>query len=228
MKKFNHVGDFPFLDDIPTENIDGRRYYVVDEFKKYPSITTVIGRMPDKIKGLSEWRKKIGNKEANKITTQAARKGTAVHDIIEKYLDNSLNEAKMNPIAVESFRKIQPLLDKYIDNIYLQEVALWSQHLKVAGRVDCIGKFDGKLSVIDFKTSRKPKKKEWISDYFMQACGYSIMWEERTQIPITQLVVMITPTEGDPQVFIENRDTWVQPLLDQIDYFFKINSIGEM
>ena len=62
----------------------------------------------------------------------------------------------------------------------------------------------------------------------MQACGYSIMWEERTQIPITQLVIMITPTEGDPQVFIENRDTWVQPLLDQIDYFFKINSIGEM
>ena len=158
MKKFNHVGEFPFLDDIPTENIDGKRYYVIDEFKKFPSITTVISKMPDKIKGLSEWRTKIGNKEANKITTQSARKGTAVHDIIEKYLDNSLNEAKMNPIAVESFRKIQPLLDKYIDNIYLQEVSLWSQYLKVAGRVDCIGKFDGKLSVIDFKKSRKPMK----------------------------------------------------------------------
>ena len=228
MKKFNHVGDFPFLDDIPTKNIDGKRYYVVDEFKKYPSITTILSTLPDKVEGLGNWRKRVGNKEANKISTQAARKGTAVHDMIEKYLDNSLNEAKMNPIAVESFLKIQPLLDKYIDTIYMQEVALWSQHLKTAGRVDCIGKFDGKLSVIDFKTARKPKKKEWISDYFMQACGYSIMWEERTQIPITQLVIMITPTEGDPQVFIENRDTWVQPLLDQIDYFFKINSIGEM
>ena len=130
-----------------------------------------------------------------------------------------VNFLKLNNIIYKCY-------DKYIDDIYMQEVALWSQHLRTAGRVDCIGKFDGKLSVIDFKTARKPKKKEWISDYFMQACGYSIMWEERTTIPITRLVVMITPTEGDPQVFVEHRDTWVDPLLNQIEYFYKGNVHG--
>ena len=121
MKKFNHVGDFSFMDDIPTENINGKRYYVVDEFNKFPSITTILSTLPDKVEGLAKWRKKVGKKEANKVSTQASRKGTIVHDIIEKYLDNSLNEARMNPIAVKSFRKIQPLLDKYIDKIYINK-----------------------------------------------------------------------------------------------------------
>tara|TARA_Y100000593_G_C4298356_1_gene331931 strand:- start:490 stop:1158 length:669 start_codon:yes stop_codon:yes gene_type:complete len=219
MKSFKHIGDFVFQ-DIPTQNINGKRYYKIDEDKKYPSITTVVGTLPDKVKGLANWRKRVGDKEANRISVQSARKGTAVHDMIEQYLDNSLNLESMNPIAVESFRKIQPLLDKYVDKIYMQEVPLWSQHLGVAGRVDCVGHFNDKLSIIDFKTARKPKKKEWISDYFMQACGYSIMWEERTNIPISQLVIMISPTEGSPQVYIEDRDTWAQPLLDQIEYFY--------
>ena len=107
----------------------------------------------------------------------------------------------------------------------MQEASLWSRHLKVAGRVDCVGQFDGKPAIIDFKTSRIPKKKEWISDYFMQACGYSIMWEERTTIPIAKLVIMITPSQGDPQIFVEHRDTWVKPLQDQIKYFYQENSI---
>ena len=221
MKTFIHEGDFSYLKDIPTENNNGKRYYVVDDDIKYPSITTIMSTLPDKIAGLSKWRKRVGEKEANKVSTQAARKGTVVHDMIEKYLDNNLNERRLNPIAVELFRKIQPWLDKYIDNIYMQEASLWSKHLGVAGRVDCVGQFDGKPAIIDFKTSRIPKKKEWIPDYFMQACGYSIMWEERTKIPITKLVIMITPTEGDPQIFVEHRDTWVKPLLEQIEYFYQ-------
>ena len=225
MKKFNHIGNYN-LQDIPTEYVNGKRYYCVDDKVKYPSITTILSTLPDKVQGLVKWRKRVGEKEANKVATQASRKGTVVHDMIEKYLDNNLHQREMNPVAVESFRKLQPWLDKYIDDIYMQEVALWSQHLRTAGRVDCIGKFDGKLSVIDFKTARKPKKKEWISDYFMQACGYSIMWEERTTIPITQLVVMISPSVGDPQIFVEHRDTWTDPLLKQIEYFYQENMNG--
>ena len=220
MKKFNHVREIS-LKDIPTENIKGKRYYIVDDDIKYPSITTVMSTLPSKVKGLTDWRNKVGEKEANKISTQAARKGTVVHEIIEQYLDNKLDERRLNPIAVESFRNIQPWLDKYVNDIYMQEASLWSQHLKVAGRVDCVGHFDGKPAIIDFKTARKPKKKEWISDYFMQSCGYSIMWEERTGIPITRLVIMITPTGSDPQIFVEHRDTWVKPLRDQIEYFYR-------
>ena len=220
MKKFNHVMEIS-LKDIPTENIKGKRYYIVDDDIKYPSITTVMSTLPSKVKGLTDWRNKVGEKEANKISTQAARKGTVVHEIIEQYLDNKLDERRLNPIAVESFRNIQPWLDKYVNDIYMQEASLWSQHLKVAGRVDCVGHFDGKPAIIDFKTARKPKKKEWISDYFMQSCGYSIMWEERTGIPITRLVIMIAPTGSDPQIFVEHRDTWVTPLLEQIEYFYR-------
>ena len=138
MKKFNHVREIS-LKDIPTENIKGKRYYIVDDDIKYPSITTVMSTLPSKVKGLTDWRNKVGEKEANKISTQAARKGTVVHEIIEQYLDNKLDERRLNPIAVESFRNIQPWLDKYVNDIYMQEASLWSQHLKVAGRVDCVG-----------------------------------------------------------------------------------------
>jgi genome maintenance exonuclease 1 len=224
MKNFNHVGSYEFAELI-TETINKKRHYVVGD-KKYPSVTTVTGSLPSKVKGLNDWRKKVGVKEANKISTKASAKGTAVHKLVEEYLNNSFESKFSNPLAIESFRIIQPVLDRYIDNIHSQEVPLWSDHLKLAGRVDCIAEFDGMLSVIDFKTSLKEKKKEWIPDYFMQSCAYSIMWEERTKIPITQLVVIIAPQEGKPQVFLEHRDKWVNPLRKQISHFYTRNVNG--
>ena len=219
MKNFNHVGSYEFAELI-TETINKKRHYVVGD-KKYPSVTTVTGSLPSKVKGLNDWRKKVGVKEANKISTKASAKGTAVHKLVEEYLNNSFEGKFLNPLAAESFRSIQPALDRYIDNIHSQEVPLWSDHLKLAGRVDCVAEFDGRLSIIDFKTSRKEKKKEWIPDYFMQSCAYSIMWEERTDLPITQLVVIIAPTDKKPQIFVEHRDIWTKPLLKQIEYFYR-------
>ena len=246
MKTFNHVGSYEFAELI-TETINKKRHYVVGD-KKYPSVTTVTGSLPSKVKGLNDWRKKVGVKEANKITTKASAKGTAVHKLVEEYLNNQLFSQEKNKVtgvgishpldrysnslnlgrqlAIESFRSIQPALDRYIDNIHSQEVPLWSDHLKLAGRVDCVAEFDGRLSIIDFKTARKEKKREWISDYFMQSCAYSIMWEERTDLPITQLVVIIAPTEKKPQIFIEHRDVWTKPLLKQIEYFYRRNLNG--
>ena len=219
MKNFNHVGSYEFAELI-TETINKKRHYVVGD-KKYPSVTTVTGSLPSKVKGLNDWRKKVGVKEANKISTKASARGTAVHKLVEEYLNNSFEGKFLNPLAAESFRSIQPALDRYIDNIHSQEVPLWSDHLKLAGRVDCVAEFDGRLSIIDFKTSRKEKKKEWIPDYFMQSCAYSIMWEERTDLPITQLVVIIAPTDKKPQIFVEHRDIWTKPLLKQIEYFYR-------
>tara|TARA_Y100000296_G_scaffold83499_1_gene114497 strand:- start:185 stop:865 length:681 start_codon:yes stop_codon:yes gene_type:complete len=224
MKNFNHVGSYEFVELI-TETINKKRHYVVGD-KKYPSVTTVTGSLPSKVKGLNDWRKKVGVKEANKISTKASAKGTAVHKLVEEYLNNSFEGKFSNPLAIESFRIIQPILDRYIDNIHSQEVPLWSDHLKLAGRVDCVAEFDGRLSIIDFKTSSKEKKKEWIPDYFMQSCAYSIMWEERTDLPITQLVVIIAPTDKKPQIFVEHRDNWTNPLLKQIKHFYQRNSYG--
>ena len=221
MKTFNHVGAYQFT-ELTTETINKKRHYVVGD-NKYPSVTTVTGSLPSKVAGLNKWRKRVGSKQANKISTQASAKGTFVHKLVEDYLNNSLEIKNLSPlerqVAIESFRIIQPVLDRYIDNIHSQEVSLWSDYLKIAGKVDCIAEFDGRLSVIDFKTSLKEKKKEWIPDYFMQSCAYSIMWEERTEIPITQLAIILAPQEGNPQVFLEHRDKWAKPLLKQINLY---------
>jgi CRISPR/Cas system-associated exonuclease Cas4 (RecB family) len=114
---------------------------------------------------------------------------------------------------------VKEQLDTRLTTVYSQEAPLYSEHLGLAGRVDCVGVWDGKNSIIDYKTSRKLKKKEWISSYFMQCAAYAIMWEERTGMPITQLVVLIAVDDNEPQVFIEHRDNWVQPLLDVIEQY---------
>ena len=221
MKTFNHV-TINGLGDMETKTINGSRHYVVDDGKFYPSVTTVLGKNPEKLKGLAEWRKRVGTDEANKISTQASRRGTRVHNIIEDYLNNDLNgQYNDYPLGMDMFTMIQPTLDGRLDNIHAQEVALYSKHLGVAGRVDCIAEFDNKLSVIDFKTSRREKKHEWIHDYFKQASAYSIMWEERTGMPIVQLVVLVMVDDSNPQIFIEHRDNWTESLIESIDYYNK-------
>jgi hypothetical protein len=121
--------------------------------------------------------------------------------------------------VMQSFHDVKEQLDTRLTTVYSQEAPLYSEHLGLAGRVDCVGVWDGKNSIIDYKTSRKLKKKEWISSYFMQCAAYAIMWEERTGMPITQLVVLIAVDDNEPQVFIEHRDNWVQPLLDVIEQY---------
>jgi hypothetical protein len=123
------------------------------------------------------------------------------------------------PHVMQSFHDVKEQLDTRLTTVYSQEAPLYSEHLGLAGRVDCVGVWDGKNSIIDYKTSRKLKKKEWISSYFMQCAAYAIMWEERTGMPITQLVVLIAVDDNEPQVFIEHRDNWVQPLLDVIEQY---------
>jgi len=215
---FKHLNyDIP---DLSTKNVDGKRFYECGE-NFYPSITTVLGSDPKKQKGLDDWRKRVGEKEANKISGIASRRGTAVHTLIENYINNKegIFEGVM-PNVIESFSSIKNILDTYIGDVYAQEVSMYSDHLKIAGRVDLVGQFDGELSVVDFKTSNRVKRKEWIYGYFMQCCGYAIMWEERTGIPIRQLVVIITVDGAKPQVFVEHRDTWADSLSKVIDDYY--------
>ena len=205
--------------ELKTKNIDGKRHYVTPN-GNYPSVTTVTSlAIKD---GIKAWRERVGEKEANKIASQAARRGTKVHKICEDYLNNvDLNYEEIEPINHFLFKQIKPILDIRLDEVYGLEVPLYSDFLRVAGRVDLIGEFDSQLSIVDFKTSRKTKKKSWIHSYFIQACAYSIMWEEMTNIPIKQLVVLITVDGARPQVFMEHRDTWTEPLYKIIDTYYK-------
>ncbi|MDB4351094.1 PD-(D/E)XK nuclease family protein [bacterium] len=218
---FNHVKQLnDFAQDKTVPGV-GRKYYT-ETGAAYPSVTTVLGVLSrDSIK---EWRKRVGNEEANKISGQAATRGTKIHLLCEKVLDNEeIDTSKLSLLDLEIWNEFRPLLNR-IDNIHAQEIALYSDHLRLAGRVDCIAEFDGKLSIIDFKTSKKPKKKEWIENYFAQAAAYAIMYEERTGIPINRSVIMIAVEGDDPQIFIEKRDNFVPLLLKARDIWESENN----
>ena len=133
--------------------------------------------------------------------------------IRDSYLNNESAFKGYTPDNVEMFKSIQPTLNE-IEVVYAQERTLFSHHLKTAGRVDCVGKFRGKPHIIDFKTSNKPKKWEWIDNYFMQGSAYSVMWEEMTGIPIPYIAIIIAVADDTPQVFVENRDTWINKFIE--------------
>lgn len=218
---FNHLDvELTEMNSVTTES--GRKYRTPEGID-LPSITTVLSILSRD--SIAAWRKRVGEKEANKISHRAATRGTAVHEIIEKYLDNdpAYTDGYM-PNVIANFNDMKPLLDKHVNNIYAQEAPLYSNHLGVAGRVDCVAEFDGKLSIIDFKTAAKPKRKDWIKSYFMQEAAYAIMWEERTGMPITQLVTMVVVDNHEPQVFIEHRDNWVNSLRDTIEKYNQENT----
>ena len=224
---FNHVGfgrgmDRPILEQITAA--DGRRVYNTPTGNKYPSVTTVLAEKNKSV--ILDWRKRVGAEQANTISRVAAGRGTGMHRAAENYLNNLAPfapELTVNPLHFEMFRKLMPLLD-HIDNIHCQETPLYSHHLRLAGTVDCIGEFDGKLSVIDFKSSTKAKKAEWISSYFMQATAYAIMYEELTGIPIVNLAVLIAVEEDEAQLFVEKRDRWVKELLQWRDNYEKLST----
>jgi genome maintenance exonuclease 1 len=204
------------MDAVTTES--GRKYKTPEGID-LPSITTVLSILSRD--SIAAWRKRVGNAEANKISTRASGRGTRVHEIIEKYIDNDENyKDGYTPDIIESFNVMKPVLDGLIGTVYAQEAPLYSNHLGVAGRVDCVAEFDGVLSIIDFKTSMKPKKRDWVKNYFMQEAAYAIMWEERTGQPITQLVTLISVDgEDKPQIFVEHRDNWVNQLKNTIEKY---------
>lgn len=215
--KFRHVKldrDVPKLQQV---NEDGTRYYVTPEGSKYPSITTVLAEYNRK--HIMEWRKRVGEAEANKISQQASSRGTRIHSLCEQYLNNEEVVFK-TLLDQEMFSSFKPVLHR-INNIHVQEKRMYSDHLRIAGTVDCIAEFDGKLSVIDFKTAKRAKYEEDIENYFMQASAYAIMFEERYGIPVNRTVIAIAVDDDEPQIFSNKRDSYVERLLYFRDLYEK-------
>lgn len=202
--------------ELKTETIDSQRYYLLPDGTRLKSVTTVLSEKLDKT-SLLEWRAKVGEEEAKRISTQASRRGTAIHNIAERYV---LNEEKYYsdkemPINIESFKPIQKVLDKHVDNILGVELPLWSKALGVAGRTDLVAEYDNKASIIDFKTSKKIKKEQWIENYFLQSTIYSMMFERMYSISIPQIVVIITvDDEPDAQTFVMDRSQFVERAIE--------------
>ena len=211
---FNHVEHDVVLPKLTRKTTEAGRRYFTPDGAAYPSITTVLGILSKQ--GILEWRKRVGEAEANRISTQAATRGTAVHKLAEDYIDNVEGWSKgAMPANIASFNDLKTILDKRLNNVWFQEEFLYSDRLKCAGQVDCIAEFDGQLSIVDFKTSRKPKKEEWITSYFIQASFYAAAFYERTGIPIKQGVILITVDGSEPQVFKINT-------YDYLEHFLKV------
>lgn len=217
MKTFIHEKVDLGYDDLKAITLPSGRTYIDPEGNRYPSITTVLSVLSRD--SIQKWRQRVGEAEANKISHRASTRGTAVHDIVEKYLDNEVDLTKYTFDVIQSWKNLQPILDERLSVIYEQECPLYSKYLGVAGRVDCVGVFDGVPSIIDFKTSRKLKKREWVTNYFQQEAAYAIMWEERTGMPITNLVTIMDVDNEQPVVFKEHRDEWAPKLLETIELY---------
>lgn len=201
MKTFIHH-DFAKLERDTAA--DGRRVYKTPEGKLYPSVTSVTGINSTFNK--SAWIQRVGVDEANRITQRALDRGTRVHSLCENYLLG--NEIVVDMFDADMWSTMRPLLDD-IDNIHCLETPLYSNFLQTAGTVDCIAEYQGKLSVIDFKTSSRVKERNDIHNYFEQTAAYSVMFEELTGIPIGRLVIMMVIDDDAPRVFVEKRDTWI-------------------
>lgn len=209
---FNHV-NMQALPELECETLPTGRTYVTPEGNKYPSITTVLGHFGKE--AIQAWQKRVGEEVANKISTQAGTRGTAVHQLAEDYVNNKEDWSKRAmPSNLFTFNTIKPILDKHVDNIWAQEVPLYSDKFKIAGRVDCIAEFDGDLCIIDYKTSRKPKKEEWIQNYFIQASFYAAAFYERTGVAIKKFAIIIAVDDSEPQVFTGSTHKYLTELLD--------------
>lgn len=209
---FKHKNHGVILPEITRKTTETGRKYYTPEGNAYPSITTVLSILGKE--GIQEWRERVGEEEANRISKQAAGRGTAVHKIAEDYLNNKKDWKKGHmPANLFSFGQLKPILDEKVNNIWMQETFLYSDRLRCAGQVDCIAEFEGELSIIDFKTSRKPKKKEWITNYFIQASFYAAAFYERAGVAIKQGVILITVDGSEPQVFKVNTYDYLSQFL---------------
>ena len=207
------------ITELSTKNINRKRFYETPDGKLYPSITTVLQRR--KMEGLMEWRKKVGDDVANYVARTAAARGTKVHQMCEDFLNNNFDEEvhKKNFLPYTLFGQIKPVLMQKVNNIFAQECGLYSDKYMVAGRVDCIGEYNGIPSIIDFKTSTRERNDDWNESYYIQASAYAEMFEERTGIEINQIVILVVTEDGIVQEFIKTKENYLPLLVEAIDDF---------
>ena len=213
----------PPFPELEVHNIKGLRFYETPTGEKYPSITTVLGKQPGKQKGLQEWRERVGVAQAQIISGKAARRGSVFHNIVENYLqDNDISDFKQqNFMAWCMFGQMKSHLDEKINEVVLQEQTMFSPKFKVAGRCDLIGVYKDKLSVVDFKTTTRTKKEEWIEDYFIQCAAYASMFEEHTGEPVEDVVIMMVAEDGEVQLFEKKTADYLSKLEEIMDNFYE-------
>lgn len=211
---FLYNDDFNFP-ELSAELVDGKgRFYTTPNGTKYPSVTTILGAGGDN-SWLEAWRLRVGDAEVARISGQASRRGTAVHEIAEEYLKNNPQWTKgQMPANVASFKQIKPFIDKSLSEIYGLEIPMYSDTLRTAGRVDVVGIWDGQLSIIDFKTSKRKKYRADISNYFMQCGAYAYMFYEATGLFVPNMVILMMVDDSEPLIFQEKTGKHLKDFIE--------------
>lgn len=220
---FNHVKLDALNFELESVTTESGRTYKTPSGNTYPSITTVLSSYNKK--ALLEWRQRVGEEEANRVSRKASNRGTKLHNTVEKYLLNEMSPLQMHtmmPDTKELFLKLKPLLDTHVNNIYGIEQPLFSDRLRLAGRCDCIGEWNGETSIIDWKTANYTKEKNQITNYFMQATAYAEMFGERTGIEVNQIVIAIAVENETPQIFIEDKKDYLAELNKYVDRYHNV------
>ena len=221
--KFNYKEpDLSLLPDTKGKRESGYRFYKIDG-KNYPSVTSVLSiRKSD---GLKKWRESIGEDVANWELRRAAKRGKSFHTLVEQYLkDETPSIRDVLPLGL--FRLMKPYINQ-IDNIRLVEKIMYSPKLTIAGQVDCVAEYNGKLSVIDFKTANKERIEDWVENYFLQCTAYACMYEETFNEDIDQIVVLIAGEDGSMVPFVKEKKDYEETLVKSIHEFYeKVNTLN--
>jgi genome maintenance exonuclease 1 len=220
IERFTHID--VNLPKLERETIDGVRYYKVpdeNDLLKLVSITSVTSHKNRQF--FADWRKRVGEEVADKKTKRATSRGTDMHTLVENYLYNTPELPKVQPLSEFLFKIAKGDLNR-INNVYALEGSLYSKVLGVAGTVDCIAEFDGELAIIDFKTSEKPKPRDWIEHYFVQCVAYACMFYELTEIPVKKLVIIMACENGECVVYEErDKSKYIKLLIEYIGEFVR-------
>ena len=215
---FNHVN--LNLPKLSRKTVDGVRYYQVEDGGEMLDLVSITSVTSHKNRAkFAKWRKKVGNAEADRITKAATSRGTDMHTLTEFYLKNEQAPTDVLPISKMLFNIAKPFLDS-ISNIHALESSMYSKELGIAGTVDCIAEYDGELAIIDFKTSKSPKPREWIDHYFVQCCAYACMLYELTGVTVKKFVIIMACEEGDCEFYIERyKSKYKKELFQYIQEF---------
>ena len=208
--------DTSVLPNTKGKNINGTRFYEIDG-KSYPSVTSVLSLL--KKESLQEWRNNVGESVANWEMGRASRRGKAMHTLVEQYMKNQTPSIR-DVLPLGLFKLIKPYVDK-IDNVRLLEAIMYSKKLTLAGQVDCVADYNGKLSVIDFKSANKEREEGWIENYFLQTTAYAMMYEELFNQKIEQIVVLLACEDGVAQCFIKDKTDYEKKLIESVENFYK-------
>ena len=224
INKFNY-------EKLTRDESSGKRLYATPQGHKVPSVTTVLDKTkPEESRiALANWRKAVGEKKAQEITTEAANRGTRTHKFLEDYVKGeTMNEAISNPFAQQSQKMAKIVIEKGMCNVsevWGSEVPLYFPEL-YAGTTDCVGMHNGDESILDFKQTNKPKKLEYIGDYFLQLTAYALAHNEVHGTNIRKGVILMCSKDFEYQEFIlepKDFDYWTEEWCKRVEQYYKIN-----